>query len=95
MKNKYFISWQYSYEEYPTDKFEKIMCHGLELTRIYKPLIYNGNNKSIVELDNNMSPTKWERFIKNFESKKEKAILAQNIDHQGHVRVSISNVNKL
>lgn len=95
MTNKYFISWQYSYEEYPIDRFETITYHGLSFSKAYKPIIYNGNDKSIVELDNNMSSAEWERFIRNFESKKEKAILVQNIDHRDHVRVSISNVNKL
>lgn len=95
MKNKYFISWQYSYEDYPTNKFEKIKYHGLELTKAYRPFICNGNSKSIVELDNNMSSVEWERFIRNFESEKEKAILAQDINHREHVRVSVFSVNKL
>ena len=95
MKNKYFISWQYSYEEYPTDRFEKIEYHGMQFTRAYKPFICNGSNKSVVELDNNMSSTEWERFIRNFESEKEKSILAQDINHRNHVQVSISGINKL
>jgi len=95
MKNKYFISWQYSYEDYPTDRFEKITYHGLKFTKISRPFIYNGNSKSIVELDNTMPSVEWERFIRNFESEKEKAILAQNINHREHVQVSVVSINKL
>lgn len=95
MKNKYFISWRYSYEDYPINRFEKIKYHGMEFTKAYSPFIRNGDSKSIVELNNNMSSVEWERFIRNFESEKEKNILAQDISHREHVQVSVFSINKL
>ena len=42
-----------------------------------------------------MSSKEWTQFIKNFEDKKTKAILKQDIEHRDHAKVSITNISKL
>ena len=95
MKNKYFITWNYSYDCYSTNRFETYKIHGLEFKRAYFPITYSGTRKSVIELNNEMLSKEWEQFIKNFEDKKTKAILKQDIEHRDHTKVSITNISKL
>lgn len=55
MKSKYFITWNYSYDCYPTNRLEIYKVNGIEFKRAYFPITYSGTQKSIIELNNEMS----------------------------------------
>ena len=75
MKNKYFITWNYSYDCYPTNRFETYKIHGLEFKRAYFPIIYSGTRKSVIELNNEMLSKDGSNSLKILKIKKTKAIL--------------------
>ena len=95
MKNKYFITWQYSYLEYPTNRFETVRMNGMNLVRANRGIEHEGTWKSVVEIDSELSTAGWEQFINDFEEDKAKKLVEQDLDHRDHVNVNVTGITKL
>lgn len=95
MKNKYFITWQYSYLEYPTNRFETLKYKGMSMTCAHWGIEHEGTWKSVVEIDDELSTEGWEQFINDFEEDKAKELVEQDLDHRDHVHVSVTGITKL
>lgn len=95
MKNKYFITWQYSYLEYPANRFETVRMNGMSLVRANRGIEHKGTWKSVVEIDSELSTAGWEQFINDFEEDKAKKLVEQDLDHRDYVNVSITGITKL
>lgn len=95
MKNKYFITWQYSYLEYPTNRFETFRMNGMNLVRANRGIEHEGIWKSVVEIDSELSTEGWEQFINDFEEDKAKNLVEQDLDHRDHVNVNVIGITKL
>ena len=95
MKNKYFITWQYSYLEYPTNRFETVIMNGISLVQANCGIEHEGTCKSVVEIDSELSVESWEQFINDFEEDKAKELVEQDLDHRDHVNVNVTGITKL
>lgn len=95
MKNKYFITWRYSYLEYPTNRFETVRINGMEMVRAHPGIEHEGTEKSVVEVDSELSTKGWEQFISDFEEDKAKNLVEQDLDHRDYVNVNVTGITKL
>lgn len=95
MKNKYFITWQYSYLEYPTNRFETVRMNEMSLVRANCGIEHEGTWKSVVEVDSELSTKGWEQFINDFEEDKAKKLVEQDLEHRDHVNVNVTGITKL
>ena len=95
MKNKYFITWQYSYLEYPTNRFETIRIKGMSVTHANRGIEHEGTCKQVIEVDSELSTKDWEKFISDFEDDKAKNLVEQDLEHRDHVNVNITGITKL
>ena len=95
MKNKYFITWKYSYLEYPTNRFETIRIKEMNVTHANCGIEHEGTCKQVVEVDSELSTKDWEQLISDFEEDKAKKLVEQDFEHRDHVNVSITSITKL
>ncbi len=95
MKNKYFITWQYSYLEYPTNRFEKIKMQGIEMVQAHPGIQHEGTCKSVVEINSELSTKGWEQFINDFEEDKAKELVEQDLNHRDYANVNVIGITKL
>lgn len=95
MKNKYFITWRYSYLDYPTNRFETVRMNGMNLVRTNRGIEHEGTWKSVVEIDSELSTEGWEQFINDFEEDKAKKLVEQDLDHRDHANVNVIGITKL
>ena len=95
MKNKYFITWQYSYLEYPTNRFETIKIKGMNATHANRGIEHKGTCKQVIEVDSELSTKEWEQFISDFEEDKAKKLVEQDLEHRDHVNINITGITKL
>ena len=95
MKNKYFITWQYSYLEYPANRFEKIIVQGIEMVQAHPGIQHEGTQKSVIEVDSELSTEGWEQLINDFEEDKAKKLVEQDLDHRDYANVNVTGITKL
>ena len=95
MKNKYFITWQYSYLEYPTNRFETVQFKGMSFTHANYGIRREGTCKQVIEADSELSTKDWEQFINDFEEDKAKILVEQDFEHRDNVNISITGITKL
>lgn len=95
MKNKYFITWQYSYLEYPTNRFETVQIKGMSVTHPNCGIRHEGTYKQVIEVDSELSAKDWEQFISDFEEDKANKLVEQDLEHRDHANISITGITKL
>ena len=95
MKNKYFITWQYSYLDYPTNRFETVQFKGMSFTHANCGIRHEGTCKQVIEVDSELSAKDWEQFINDFEEGKAKELVEQDLEHRDHVNINITGITKL
>ena len=95
MKNKYFITWQYSYLEYPTNRFETVQFNGMSVTQTNRGIERKGTCKQVIEVDSELSIKDWEQFISDFEEDKAKELVEHDLERRDYVNINIIGITKL